>query len=292
MTDQIRQLVGLVERVLGDRLVGAYLHGSAVLGGLRPASDIDVLVVAARSLTGRERRLLLDGLLATSGSVNRARPIELTVVVATEVRPWRYPPTVDFQYGEWRRAAYLSGAVPQPETMVDLALVVAAARAGDHPLAGPPPARLLAAVPTADVVRASVAGVPGLLDDLDGDTRNVLLTLARVWFTVTTGAVRAKDVAADWALARLPPEHRPVLAHARRLYLDRRYEQERWSETLRAQIRPHVHEVLGHIGRAVGRGSFPAADGGAVALWPSISGQYNVELNAGSPDSPPVPPPG
>ncbi|WBB53204.1 nucleotidyltransferase domain-containing protein [Verrucosispora sp. WMMD573] len=73
MTDQIRQLVGLVERALGGRLVDAYLHGSAVLGGLRPASDIDVLVVAARRLTGRER-LLLDGLLATSGSVNRARP--------------------------------------------------------------------------------------------------------------------------------------------------------------------------------------------------------------------------
>ncbi|WBB90710.1 aminoglycoside adenylyltransferase family protein [Verrucosispora sp. WMMC514] len=292
MTDQIRPLVGLLDQVLGDRLLGAYLHGSAVLGGLRPASDIDVLAVAARTLTDRERRSLLDGLLAISGPAHRARPIELTVVVAAEVRPWRYPPTADFQYGEWRREAYLAGVVPRPETMVDLALVVAAVRAGDHPLAGPPPARLLGAVPRADVVRASVAGVPGLLDDLDGDTRNVLLTLARVWFTVATGEVRAKDVAADWALARLPPEHRPVLAHARRLYLHHRYEQERWSATLRAQVRPHVHQVLHHIGRAAGHGGFPAADGGAAALWPSISGQYNVELNSGSPDPPPVPPPG
>ncbi|MEV2239191.1 aminoglycoside adenylyltransferase family protein [Micromonospora sp. NPDC049891] len=251
MMDQIRRLVELLKDVLGDRLVGAYLHGSAVLGGLRPASDIDVLVVVARSLTDRERRLLLDGLLAVSGPVHQARPVELTAVVAAEVWPWHYPSTVDFQYGEWRREAYLSGVVPQPETMADLALLATAARAGDHPLVGPPPAKVLAPVPRADVVRASLAGVPGLLDDLDGDTRNVLLTLARVWFTVATGEVRTKDAAADWALARLPPEHRPVLAHARQLYLDCRYEQERWSEALRAQVRPHVHEVLRHLEQAV-----------------------------------------
>ena len=41
--------------------------------------------------------------------------------------------------------------------------------------------------------------IPGLVDD----TRNSVLTLARIWLTVETGEIGPKD-AADWALERLP----------------------------------------------------------------------------------------
>lgn len=239
----------LVGDVLGAEVVGVYLHGSAVLGGLRPASDLDVLVVSRRSMDERERRVLLDGLLERSGSANGVRPVELTVVVRSEVRPWRYPPTGDFLYGEWLREDYEAGLLPQPEPVPDLALLIPMVLAGDRPLAGPPPARVLDPVPHADLVRASVAGVPELLGELDGDTRNVLLTLARVWSTLATGEIRSKDAAADWALDRLPPEHRPVLAHARELYLGRRYDEEHWSGGLRARVRPHVEAVLAEIER-------------------------------------------
>lgn len=245
--DQLQEIVGLVDRVLGPEVVGSYLHGSAVLGGLRPASDLDVLVVSRRRMTGPQRRRLLDGLLPISGSRNQARPVELTVVAQSDVRPWRYPPTCDFHYGEWLRDAFEVNGPPLPEPMPDLALQLTMVLAGDHPLTGPPPARVLEAVPHADLVRATVAGIPGLLEDLDGDARNVLLTLARVWTTLATGEIRSKDAAADWALARLPAEHRPVLAHARELYLTRRYSEESWSEELTARIRPHADHVLAEI---------------------------------------------
>ncbi|PGH49178.1 aminoglycoside adenylyltransferase family protein [Streptomyces sp. Ru87] len=251
--DQVRETVRLVGDVLGAEVVGVYLHGSAVLGGLRPASDLDVLVVSRRSMDGRERRALLDGLLERSGSANGVRPVELTVVVRSEVSPWRYPPTGDFLYGEWLREDYEAGLLPQPEPVPDLALLIPMVLAGDRPLAGPPPARVLEPVPHADLVRASVAGVPELLGELDDDTRNVVLTLARVWSTLATGEIRSKDAAADWALDRLPPEHRPVLAHARELYLGRRYDEEHWSGALRARVRPHVEAVLAEIERLSSR---------------------------------------
>jgi streptomycin 3"-adenylyltransferase len=95
-----------VREVLGQDAVGAYLHGSAVLGGLRPHSDIDVLVVSRRGTTSDEKRALIDRLLPISGRGDpsgRARPIELTIVVESEVRPWRYPPRLDFMYGDWLR---------------------------------------------------------------------------------------------------------------------------------------------------------------------------------------------
>ena len=247
--NQVQQIVELADAVLGQNVIGTYLHGSSVLGGLRPASDVDVLVVSRRRMNEQDRRALLGGLLHISGSRNTARPIELTVVVQSEVRPWRYPPTGDFLYGEWMRTEYEAGEVPQPEPMPDLALLIAVALSGDHPLTGPRPAEVLDPVPQADLVRASVAGIPGLLDDLDSDTRNVLLTLARIWTTLATGQIKSKDAAADWALDRLPPAHRPALEHARQLYLNCPYSEESWSDALQAQVRPHVDRVLSDIDR-------------------------------------------
>ena len=61
--------------------------------------------------------------------------------------------------------------------------------------------------------------IPDLMADLEGDVRNVLLTLARVWFTLHTGEIAAKDVAADWAIARLPEGRGDALRRARAGYL-------------------------------------------------------------------------
>ncbi|GAA2775390.1 aminoglycoside adenylyltransferase family protein [Streptomyces showdoensis] len=260
---QTDAVVRLVRAVLGDNAVGACLHGSAVLGGLRPHSDVDVLVVVRRSLGRDERRALVDGLLARSGArayEGPARPVELLVVVADRVRPWRYPPVCDFLYGEWLRDGYERGELPAPEPSPDLAPLLTMARAGDAPLFGPPPTELLDPVPPADLRDAIVAGIPGLMADLDGDTRNVLLTLARIWSTLETGRIRAKDEAADWALARLPAGRRPVLAHARAVYAGDA--EEDWAPLLPA-VRPHAAYLLERI-REAGDGPHreAAADGG------------------------------
>ena len=116
---------------------------------------------------------------------------------------------------------------------------------------GPPPAEVFDPVPAGDLRRAVVAGIDGLLADLADDTRNVILTLARIWLTVATGEVGSKDAAADWALARLPDEHRAVLARARAIYLGE--EDERWDD-LASQVRPHADFVVREIERLTADG--------------------------------------
>ena len=252
---QAEGVVRLVRDVLGDDVVGAYLHGSAVLGGLRPHSDVDVLVVSRRPLRAEERSSLVDGLLDISGARARrgpARPVELTVVVQPDVRPWRYPPRSDFQYGEWLRDEYERGRVPSPAPSPDLAPLITMVLLGNTALSGPPPADVLDPVPRADLVRALLAGVPDLLADLEEDTRNVVLTLARVWATLATGTVTSKDAAADWVLDHLPPEHRPVLARARAVYLGN--EEDRWDDLL-----PHVRGYADHVVAAIRRLAPPGA---------------------------------
>jgi streptomycin 3"-adenylyltransferase len=91
-------------------------------------------------------------------------------------------------------------------------------------------------------------GVDGLLAELEPDTRNALLTLARIWSTVATGVIRSKDAAAEWALPRLPEEHRLPLESARASYLGDA--EERW-DALRPQVRALADHVVAEIGRLV-----------------------------------------
>ena len=242
-------VVRIVHEVLGDNLIGAYLHGSAVLGGLRPRSDIDVLCVVSEPTHQHERAVLMRRIMAISGSraaLGPARPVELTIVVGRDVRPWRYPPRCDFRYGEWLRDEYEQGKVPAPFVNPDLAPLLAMTLQGDRPLVGPPPAVLLDPVPRQDLDRALVGEVPRLLAEITTDTTNVLLTLTRIWRTLTTGEFTPKDVAADWVLERLPPEHRAALARARAVYLG--HEPDSWDE-----LQPEVTQLAGEIVRAINR---------------------------------------
>jgi streptomycin 3"-adenylyltransferase len=241
-------------------LAGAYLFGSAVLGGLRPESDLDVLVVSKRQTTRQEKQRLVERLLAVSGRSTpqgRWRRVELTLVVESEIKPWRFPPKFDFQYGDWLRGEFERGIVePWPtKTNPDLASLITNVFCANTPLHGAPPADLFDPVPHDDLVRAIVGDVDSLLGRLDSDTGNVILTLARIWTTVATGAVRSKDAAADWALARLDEDHRAVLVRARAIYLGD--EAERWDD-LRPRVQAHADYVVGEIERLDGLGPRPA----------------------------------
>jgi predicted nucleotidyltransferase len=243
--EQVDRVVALAREVLGPDLAAVYLHGSATRGGLRHRSDLDLLALSRRRLTERRRRLLVDGLLALSGKPRR--PVELTVVAEADLRPWRYPPRRDFQYGEWLRADLEAGADPTgPVDDPDVALLIHMTVLADRPLFGPRPEEVFEAVPDEDLRRALRACVDDVLRGLDDDTTNMLLTLARAWTSMETGEIRTKDAAAVWALDRLTEEHRPVLAHARAVYLGDADED--WGE-LEPRVRPLADHVAAEIER-------------------------------------------
>jgi len=233
---------------LREDLLGAYLHGSAVLGGLRPRSDIDVIAVSARRTAVDEKRRLVELLLALSarGSVGPP-PIELDVVVQSEIRPWRYPPAFDFHFSElWRKEFERGEREPWPtDTNRDLASVVTMALLGETALFGPPP-EMFDPVPRRDYIDAILRDTATVDQYFDWDTRNVILTLPRIWSAVVTDQVYSKDSAAAWALPQLPEEHRPVLERALATY--RGGPEEPWDDLL-PQVRAYADFVVSEIER-------------------------------------------
>lgn len=251
---QLEAATALAADVLGADLAGVHLYGSAVVGGLRPDSDLDLFVLSRRRTSPAEKRRLIAALLPISGrhaADGPARSIELTIVAEPDVQPWRYPPRVDFQYGDWLRTQFERGELaPWDEPNPDLAILLETARRAAIALVGPPLRAVLPSVPRDDLVRASVDGIPGLLDDLDGDTRNVLLTLARIWTTVATGEIRPKDAAADWAIERLPAGDREILGRARDLYVGFEPGPDRWSERM-SSVRAVAASMVEAIGQLI-----------------------------------------
>ncbi|KTC95843.1 Streptomycin 3''-adenylyltransferase [Legionella geestiana] len=229
---QIHRAISLLTDILGNDLLGAYLYGSCLVGGLQKYSDIDFLAVINRPTTSEEKRYLISGLLKISGIYMKSdiRPLEMTLVEKSAVNPWRYPPHCDFQYGEWLREAFESGDTePLLNTeMPDVALIIQQVLLESLALSGPKPAELLAPVPYEDFIHAMLHDLERLYSELEEDTRNVLLTLARIWSTFETDAIRSKPAAADWAIARLPETDKPVMQRAKAIYLG--LEPENWDD--------------------------------------------------------------
>lgn len=212
----------ILRALFGDALLAVYLHGSAVSGGLRPRSDIDLLAILGRPMTGGERESLLAALLRLSGRhpapPGGPRCLEVIVFLKADLAPPDFPARAEFLYGEWLRDAFEAGQRPMPLCDPENTLVLAQARRQALALFGP---ELLPDIPEAHIRRAMREALPSLLAGLHGEERNVLLTLARMWRTAATGAFVSKDAAADWAVPQMPAAEAATLAHARDAYLGR-----------------------------------------------------------------------
>jgi len=230
--EQMNQCVDLVRQVLGDDLLGCYLYGSSIVGGLKRYSDIDLFVVSQRATTLAEKEQLEKELMAISGVYGSAekRPVEMTIVVSTHINPWHYPPSFDFQYGDWLRGKFEAGVVEPWESKVkpDLALVITQILLIGKTLYGADAGKLLPIVPYTDFMTALTDELESVRGDLDWDTRNVLLTLARMWCTVETDTIQPKQHAAEWAIERVPDEYKPVIQRALAVAIGS--QEETWSD--------------------------------------------------------------
>ncbi|MBK4215192.1 DUF4111 domain-containing protein [Paracoccus caeni] len=222
-SDQIGQALTELGAILGDSVQAVYLHGSAVSGGLRPHSDIDLLVVTESTLKQQQRAELLAALLRLSATYpampDGPRCLEVMVFTRSDLSPPAFPTRADFVYGEWLRDEFLAGAIPMPADDPEHTLLLAQARREARALVGLNAETLLPRIPVNHIRRAMRDLVPALLNGLEGDERNVLLTLARMWHTADTGAFVSKDAAADWAMPRLDAGDARTLDRARRGYL-------------------------------------------------------------------------
>ncbi len=222
---QLAGVRGMLVHHLGEGLRAIHLYGSAAHGGLQPRSDIDLMVTVDRPLTNATREALMRALPAHSappGSTgSRLRALEVTVVALGEIQPWRYPARREMQFGEWLRDDIVAGRFEPAMADPDLAILLTQLRLHSLVLLGPTAVDLFPPVPASDLRRALADTIAqwNAPPDWQGEEAPILLALARIWYSASTGVITSKHAAAAWAAERMPVEHAAILQRAAQAYL-------------------------------------------------------------------------
>ncbi|MBJ8362035.1 DUF4111 domain-containing protein [Citrobacter cronae] len=221
---QVNAASALIRQLFEENLVAIHLYGSAVDSGLKPLSDIDLLVTIREPMDARLRETVMRELLTISappGASERYRALEVTVVVYSLIVPWQFPPVREMQFGEWLREEIGAGVFEPALADADLAILLTQARRASVPLFGEPADIFFNAIPANDVLKTFRHTLEQWQEpaDLEGDERNIILALARIWYSVVNGDIVAKDEAASWLMPKLPVEHADTLQAACAEYL-------------------------------------------------------------------------
>lgn len=249
---QLQAALALVQEILNLDLQALYLHGSAVAGGLRPQSDLDILAVVDAPLSDEQRQDLIAALLSISAphpaTPGGPRCIELVVCRLADLQRNEHPAKVEFIYGEWLRDAFREGYLSDAAADPEYTLLLAQARQQAQLLWGRDVLADVPVTPIEHIRQAMRDGVEPLYEGLRGDERNVLLTLARMWRTGVHGDFVTKEQAAEWAIPRLPAELAKTLEYARLAYIGEVLD--RW-DTRGTEAERLAQALLGNIKQAL-----------------------------------------
>ncbi|ERJ58918.1 aminoglycoside adenylyltransferase family protein [Sphingobacterium paucimobilis] len=222
--EQIVEACTIISKYLSDSLLAIHLYGSAVEDGLKPYSDIDLLVTLDGSMDGETRMGLMKDLLSCSaapGTNPRKRALEVTVINYSEVVPWKYPPRREMQFGEWLRQDISEGIFEAPLVDKDVCILIKKVRASSVAVFGTVASTWFEPVPDDDFVDSlrSTLDLWNTEEDWLGDERNIVLTIARIWYSASTKLIGSKEEASLWLIDRLSMPYRSLLVKARQDYL-------------------------------------------------------------------------
>jgi hypothetical protein len=215
---------GVVD-LLGDNLLGFYLHGSLAMGCFNPLrSDLDMLVITREAMS-------LDVLREAARLVLRyssqPRPFEISFVPEFALHPWHYPTPYQFHFGEnpgSREAishdlenqtwAWGGWGIGENFTDPDLAAHFVVTRARGIVLAGEPIAEVIPAVPRADYIDSIRRDFDSACEGLAENPVYAVLNFCRMAGYLAEGRIDSKDEAGVWAFDHLPPKFNSLIQAA------------------------------------------------------------------------------
>jgi hypothetical protein len=194
-------VVEVTERLratLGDRLLGIYLHGSAVLGDfVREGSDVDLVAVSDGPLTDDERDMVAERLSSESLRCP-ARGLELHIVDRGSLEELVEPPPFELHVAtDPGRVVSGRGHGGDP----DLVMHYAVLRQRGATLVGPPASEIFPTISKQRLVPAFAGELRWALEHASPAYQ--VLNACRAWRFLEENALTSKLAGASWARERV-----------------------------------------------------------------------------------------
>jgi predicted nucleotidyltransferase len=213
-----------LQRLLGQNLLGIYLHGSLALGGFQPGrSDIDVIVVTAQRIDLEIKRRCIELLLRIS---LMPCPLDIRFLVELDLFPYQHPLPCDLHYCETHRESFQQeirsgsweGWNGKAQRDPDLAVHLTILQRYGICLSGKPIAEVFPPVPERDFRDTISKDVQVAQGKPLNDPISFVLNACRACAYLQDGAILSKDAGGVWGLAHLPEQFHPLINQVLALY--------------------------------------------------------------------------
>jgi predicted nucleotidyltransferase len=211
------EIVSIMKRLIGENLVGVYLHGSLAMGSFNPdKSDIDFLVVTRTKLSPETRRSLATAMIELSEHAP-AKGLEMSALTLDALRDFRHPTPYEFHFSNAWIERYQHNEINlanEDKVDADLAAHLTITKARGIKLYGEPIEAVFPDIPPQYYIDSIVADAKDILEDMSSDPVYNVLNLCRVWAFLEDGKIASKKEGGEWALQRATLFQTSVIEHA------------------------------------------------------------------------------
>jgi len=221
---EVNTLLTEFQTLLGEQLVGVYLHGSLASGGFNPErGDIDLIAVTTQKIVLEMKRKIVELLLRISKA---PCPVEISFLVQQDIMPYHHPLPFDLHYSErWRERLQQDvrdGNWQRWDATMrydsDLAAHLTVLHHDGICLYGKPIAGAIPDVPEQDFRAAIVEDFQLALGKRARDPIYFVLNACRVYAYLRDGELLSKDEGGVWGLSNLPAQFHVLLNQSLALY--------------------------------------------------------------------------
>lgn len=229
--DRVKELLKEINlsfsNLLGDNLIGIYVHGSLAMGCFNSkSSDIDVLVVVNNPLTLAEKKKSVD--LTLKLAKQTFSGLEFSVLTLKQVRNFEYPTPYEFHYSNEWKEKYIQGKVDLIKQKYDhdLAVHFVITKNRGYVLVGKPINEVFIDVPRKyyidSIGRDSEWSYNNIMKGPDDGLCCVpvygALNYCRVLAYIENNLITSKSEAGKWAVEHLPKKYAPIIQEALKEY--------------------------------------------------------------------------
>ena len=207
------------KNILGNNLIGIYLHGSAAMGCFNDKkSDVDLLVVVKNDISKEIKRQYMDMVI----TLNRKAPlkgIELSIVKETVCKPFIYPTPFELHFSIAHLNWYLSNPEEYIEKMngtdKDLAAHFTIVYHRGETLYGREIKSVFSEVSSEYYMDSLWADIQNAKEDIIENTMYITLNLCRVLAYKKERLILSKQEGGEWAVHYISnPEYKKIILFA------------------------------------------------------------------------------